>query len=103
METTSSGYTFTWSALAPGSNDGYQVTVTDSQGGLVQEEAVPPTDDPEVVKIRVPPETNLTLAVNSWLAADDTNNFPQQFGAVPCIQNAVTSEYGWSTYVCAYK
>eukprot|EP00057_Strongylocentrotus_purpuratus_P016792 XP_011671266.1 PREDICTED: uncharacterized protein LOC100889066 [Strongylocentrotus purpuratus] len=90
VETTSSGYTFTWSALAPGSNDGYQVTVTDSQGDLVQEEAVPPTDDPEVVKIRVPPETELTLAVNSWLAADDTDNFPQQFGAVPCIQNAVT-------------
>ncbi|XP_030843598.1 fibronectin isoform X2 [Strongylocentrotus purpuratus] len=90
VETTSSGYTFTWSALAPGSNDGYQVTVTDSQGGLVQEEAVPPTDNPEVVKIRVPPETELTLAVISRLAADDTNNFPQQFGAVPCIQNAVT-------------
>ncbi|XP_041453180.1 uncharacterized protein LOC121406223 [Lytechinus variegatus] len=88
VKTSSSSYVFTWSALPSGRTDDYQVTVTDSSGQIVQEETVSPEDDLEVMQVQVEPETNLTLVVNSRLAAD--GDFPEQFGPVPCMVEAVT-------------
>nr|XP_054775174.1 uncharacterized protein LOC129283363 [Lytechinus pictus] len=88
VETSSSSYVFTWSALPSGRTDDYQVTVTDSLGQIVQEETVSPEDDLEVMQVQVQTETNLTLIVNSRLAAN--SDFSEQFGPVPCMVEAVT-------------